>query len=219
AGAIQLPFNSTLCTNLCGTYFSSAGATSSGATACTGNNDDDVWFWFRAVDTSTTTAGTIKVKCAGGYDAVIELLDSTFTSIDCKNSTGQGSIETLTKNLVNGKKYYVRVYDANNNYGINGAFSICISKTPPAPANDNCAGAINLGVNLSLVAVNGTNTTAATESSGVPVPCNGTIADDDVWYSFVSPEVTATITVNGDIGFNPAVQAFSGNCNSLTTLQ
>ena len=220
ATAISLPFNSALCSSLCGTYYSSAGGTASAVAACTGNPDDDVWFTFIPSDVGLTTGATIKVLSSGGYDAAVQLFDSSLNSIVCKNSSSQGGIETATAVVNVGKMYLVRVYDASTGSGTNGSFSICVSKTPPAPANDECAGAINLQVNVNAVYINGANTTTATESNlnGIQT-CNGTLPDDDVWYSFVAPGVSATVEVQSNASFNAAVQVFSGTCGTLNSLQ
>lgn len=215
AGAIVLAVNSTPCVALCGTYYSSANATLSSVAVCNGNADDDVWFSF----TATNPATTIKVLSSGGYDAVVQLLSNSLTNITCQNATGSGSTETIsTTNLVVGTSYYVRVYSAGVGSGTNGMFSICISATPVPPSNDNCSGAINLAVALSQTMVNGTNTTTATASPGVPAPCNGSVADDDVWYSFTAIATTAVIVVQSGSGFDAAVELFSGSCSSLSVL-
>ncbi|MCX6291957.1 MAG: hypothetical protein NT126_09375 [Bacteroidetes bacterium] len=218
AGAIALSVNSSPCVSLCGTYYSSAGATlSSAVPVCTGNADDDVWFSFVATNPSTT----IKVLNSGGYDAVVQLLNSSLASITCQNSTGQGLTESIVTagTLTVGNTYYVRVYNSSAGSGFNGKFSICISATLLPPSNDNCSGAIILAEGTSLSLINGSNTLAATASTGVPSPCNSTVADDDVWYSFTSIATVATIVVQSGIGFDAAVELFSGNCASLTVLQ
>ncbi len=214
AGAIPLAVNSSPCTDFCGTYYSSAGATLSSVPVCTGTADDDVWFSFVA----TNSAVAVRVRGAGGYDAAIQLLDNSLNSLACQNSATSGLTETLTgTGLSNGNTYYVRVYHAAAGSGTNGVFSICINNVQPPPANDDCSGAINLPITTSTTPIAGTNTTTATAS---PVAvCTGT-ADDDVWYKFTAITSSVTVFVQGSGGFDPAVQVFSGPCGvGLTSLQ
>jgi len=88
------------------------------------------------------------------------------------------------------------------------------------PVNDNCANAILLTPNLACVNTAGTVQNAT--NSGIPVaPCTG-IADDDVWYRFVSTNTDHTITLSS-IGGNlntsgPRMQLFIGTCAGLTSV-
>ncbi len=219
AGAISLPVNSSPCTSLCGTFYSSAGASAtSGIPVCVGNPDDDIWFSFVA----TNPATTITVLSAGAYDAVVQLLNSSFSSLACKNDAVWLTETINTSSLTVGQTYYVRVYDFNAGFGAagNGQFSICVSATPLPPSNDNCTSAVVLPVNTTMIAMNGTSTVGATASAG-PTPCNGTVPDHDVWYSFTALTPIATIQVQGDPGFDPAIEFLSGTCGttSMTILQ
>lgn len=88
------------------------------------------------------------------------------------------------------------------------------------PANNNCANAVLLTSNTSCINTAGTVQNAT--NSGIPVaPCAG-IADDDVWYRFVTTSTDHTITLSG-IGANlntsgPRIQLFSGTCAGLTSV-
>ncbi|MBL7729959.1 MAG: hypothetical protein JNM88_02185 [Chitinophagaceae bacterium] len=85
------------------------------------------------------------------------------------------------------------------------------------PANNNCAGAVLLTSNTSCINTAGTVQNAT--NSGIPVaPCTG-IADDDVWYRFVTVSTDHTITLSS-IGANlntsgPRMQLFIGTCAGL----
>ena len=217
SGAFVLPVNLVPCTNLCGTYYSSAFATNSGITPCSGTADDDVWFQFVATNTSTT----IKVAGSGSYDAVVELFSSTMLSMGCSNTTTIGLTETLNMTtLTIGETYFIRVYHADIGWGGgNGKFSICINATPAPPVNDECMDAIQLPVNLTCNPVAGSLTSYATLSVGIPTcAAAGTIPDDDVWYLFTAVNLNEVITVQSGAGFNAVVQAFSGDCANLNSL-
>ena len=86
------------------------------------------------------------------------------------------------------------------------------SPPPPAPFNDDCAGATNLST------LQRGTTLGATQSQAAD-PCGGYTgsADDDVWYQF-SAIATGPIDVNlnGDANFDGVLEVFKGNCGSLT---
>lgn len=215
----HLDVNTSTCTELCGTYYSSANATPTPAMpACSsGNADDDVWFEFTATNPNTT----IKVLSGGNYDAAVELYNSSNTLLLCANVSGLGLTETLSPTtLVTGQQYFLRIYHAQSGSGSGaGQFSVCISATAIPPINDNCAAAISLPV-VTGVFTTGSQTVAATASASIPL-CSapGTIPDDDVWYSFIATNTTEIVTVSGGTGFNAVVQLFSGTCGALTSIQ
>jgi hypothetical protein len=96
-------------------------------------------------------------------------------------------------------------------WGITGEFAIVIYAPP---INDDCAGAIVLtGVNT-LTCTPGTNqilavsTSSATESSDAIGGC-GTIKDDDLWYRFTATGARSRVRVQGNSGFDPALQIWT----------
>lgn len=96
------------------------------------------------------------------------------------------------------------------------------SESAPALTNDNCSGAITLNVSASSPAeyCNVYTTSGATASTSIPACSAGTPgnADDDVWFTFTTTQLSNTaVTVNGSGGFDPVVQLFSGTCGSLTS--
>ena len=88
------------------------------------------------------------------------------------------------------------------------------------PVNDNCAAAVLLTSNSSCINTAGTVQNAT--NSGVAVsPCTG-VADDDVWYRFVTTSTDHTITLS-NIGSNlntsgARFQLFSGTCGAFTSV-
>lgn len=91
-----------------------------------------------------------------------------------------------------------------------------------APANDDCAGATQIGVNATCVSTQGT-TQNATQSLA-PATCSQFLATaaNDVWYVFTATDASTTISVTGDgdatTGMDPILEAFSGDCGALTSL-
>lgn len=230
AGAIALSVGSTPPTSLCGTYYTSRNATDSGAglptclaTAATaGSQDDDVWFTF---NTSALTSYTIKLLSSPLYDGVIQLLDSTLTPVSCQNSATAGLTETINATgLTPSSTYYLRVFHNGTAVGSSaGEFSIYINEVISPPTNDNIAGATPLTVTTACTPTSSQlpNTLAATASPTLPAPTlTATVADDDVWYSFVAPSDETEITVQSGAGYNAAVQILSSSDNTATgTLQ
>ncbi len=217
SGAFLLPVNVVPCANLCGTYYASANATNSGIAPCSGIADDDVWFQFVATNPLTT----IKVMGSGSYDPVIELFSSTMISVGCANSTTTGLTESINTTTLNiGQTYFVRVFHSGSGWGGgNGKFSICISATPPPPANDECPEAIDLPIELNCNLIPGSSTSDATASVDIPL-CGaaGTNPDDDVWYIFTAVSSIEVVTVQSGAGFNAVLQVFTGDCANLTSL-
>ncbi|MBL7749721.1 MAG: hypothetical protein JNM19_19955, partial [Chitinophagaceae bacterium] len=88
------------------------------------------------------------------------------------------------------------------------------------PVNNNCANAVLLTSSTNCVNTAGTVQNAT--NSGIPVaPCTG-IADDDVWYRFVTTSTDHTITLS-NIGSNlntsgPRLQLFAGTCAGFTSV-
>jgi len=95
-------------------------------------------------------------------------------------------------------------------FGSPGVLEVC---AVPAPANDNCAGAISLTQAATCTPTTG-NVANATESL---IGCAGE-ADEDVWYSFVATATSAVVTVAGSTDFDAVVEVFSGACGAGTSL-
>lgn len=183
------------------------------AAPCAGVADDDVFYKFVA----TSPNPTITVTGTQGFDPVLNLRDGSGcpgVSIACSNTTGADGTETINATgLTVGATYRVRIYSAGSGSPFMGTFNVCVFGLAVPPANDNCVGAIALPNTSPCTAINGLVTGATQSQAG----CAGT-ADDDVWYSFIAANTTATVTVTGGTGFDAVVQAFSGTCGSLTSL-
>lgn len=115
-----------------------------------------------------------------------------------------------------GTYYYAVLTDV----GATGPYTIHFTTAACAapPANDDCAGAVMLDVNLTCEPTQG-DVTGATESMPA-IDCNGFTgnANDDVWYSFVATSPNATITVDGTDTLDAVVELLEGSCGSLLSL-
>ncbi len=206
SGATALTVNaSTTCTAT--TAGTTVGATQSQA-GCFGTADDDVWYSF----TATSSSHTVTVTPGSLSDAVLQVFSGTcagLTSLSCMDNTIGTAQETITLNsLTPGVTYYVRTYS----YGSagQGTFTMCVTTGPAATGNDNCSGAIAVGVNASMtctVTASGTTAGATLSQAG----CSGT-ADDDVWYSFTATSSAHVVTVTPGTLYDAVFQVFAGSC-------
>lgn len=175
----------------------------------TGVNPDGVLNW-----NSVAGAAGYKIKVgttSGGTDIV--------NNVDAGNVTSYNIAGTLNS----GTTYYVTVTPYNGIGDAAGCSQISFT-TIPAPANDNCSGAIALTVNpdLNCASVASGNTLGATQSMAA-TPCNGT-SDDDVWYSFVATAASHVITLSNVVSTGTVsstdtyFQVLSGVCGSQTSV-
>lgn len=206
--ATTLPVTANCSSPLAGT---TTGATQS-ITGCAGTADDDVWYSF----TATAANHKITVTPGAGMDPVVQVFSGTcasLTSLVCRDLgfSGDPEIVNLT-GLSVGTLYRVRVYHYAAGSGT-GSFTICLTVAPPAPSNNNCAGATAISVNTSCI-----NTAGTTEGASQSLPgCSGD-ADDDVWYTFVATNAQQTVTVTPTSpNFDPVFQVYSGTCATLTS--
>jgi hypothetical protein len=93
-----------------------------------------------------------------------------------------------------------------------------------APANDDCAGAINIPVQFgTCVGQTSADNTAATASTGAPAPACASYSGGDVWFKVTVP-VSGTITVQtvpptaGSPITDTGMTIYSGSCATLTDI-
>ena len=187
----------------------------------------DVWYSFVAQTTNPTI--TVNIGASGSNISLpkIQLFSGScagLTSISCSGvipNPGSGSINAT--GLTIGNTYFVRLYSPNAIPTTNGTFSICV--TDPAPANDDCGGAITLTPGGTCTNTGG-NVISSTLSSGVPLPICGTPVYD-VWYKFVAASTVQTITLSAPtapasganfLNGNQGIQLLSGACGSLSNV-
>ena len=125
--------------------------------------------------------------------------------------------------LNNGNYFYGGIDSSNNGNFWNGTTynsGVLTVTSPPAPANDECTGAVALTVNTDLACGTVTPGTVlgATASSTDAAACGGT-EDDDVWYSFVATATTHRISLLNVAGSTTDMyhSVWTGaDCGSLT---
>jgi hypothetical protein len=194
ANAIALPISATM-TQGTNTY----AATASTAPACglSGgeNPDDDVWYSFVA----QRTIEVITVSGANGFNAVIQLLNGScgfLNPIQCKNSFGNGQVETMTAtNLTIGGNYYVRVYHAGVGGG-SGNFSISVSSPAPICSDlilppDNEPNMSASGIDLIWDPIIGAdNYKVLFDTINPPVHVLGVTTDTTIFTGILQPDET-----------------------------
>ncbi len=189
-----------------------------GATDSENIGFNTVWEAFTITECADITVDYCGTSPAFGQWFVNLVDDCAFTTVfdpSAADTCADGNSSLLFLGLSAGT-YYYPVLESNlatGPYTVNFSATAC----PNPPANDDCAGAIVLDVELTCTPVTGT-TLGATESfpadscAGIDVGA----ANDDVWYSFVATGTEHTITVDGDSLLDAVVQAYSGTCGGTT---
>ena len=225
ASAVTVPVTPTCTAPTAGTI---AGATQSVApTAMCGGGPGaattaaDVWYSF----TATGTAHIVTLN--PGFDAAIVDVRTgtcaTSTSLSCGTYTARAASSRQITGLTSGTTYFVRVYSLLNNQpiGTTAAFTLCITPVPSPPANDDCAGAINVPITADCTSPTTGTVAAATQSLNPTAACPagpgpGPAAAPDVWYSFTATATSHVVTVNAQ--FNGIVDVRSGTCTNSTSI-
>lgn len=141
--------------------------------------------------------------------------------------TAPATSYTPTTSLSYSTTYYWFVTPTNagsDTLGCNATvFSFTTPAPPPAPANDDCANAVELTVNPTLlcdVVTSGT-TISATQSTETTPTCGETGVNDDVWFKFTATSTAHRITIKNIVGSTAdmAMSLYSGNCGSLIPVQ
>lgn len=190
------------------------------APTCASYSGGDVWFTFVA---PASGMANISTSSNGLTNSGMELYSATacngtFTSIECDDDDGPGSMSAINRTgLTPGQTYYVRMWGSG---GARGTFNICVYDPAP-PSNDSPCTAIALPLNTSCVNGSYTNDNA-TLSAGIPAPGCGGLNNNskDVWFSFVAPS-TGNINFNFTAGTlsDPAMALYVATaCNGTFSL-
>lgn len=180
----------------------------------------DVWFTFKA----SATSHIIKVDGSTSFIPVIEAFTGscgTLTSIGCISAISQGSVvELQLTGLTTNQDYFFRVYHRNSSIPATTTFTVCLQT---APANDECSGAIIInpkmpGDNNCSNAQSFDANLASQSLKYASCDAIATANSRDVWFSFTAMATSHTIVVDGSSSFHAIVEAFSGNCGSLSSI-
>lgn len=169
-----------------------------------GYADDDVWMKF------TATAATHFVELSSDNSVLLEIYTGDCGGFVVQECVSSSSNFPLT-NLTVGEEYFIRLFT----YGGAANYTICVT-TPPVPANDDCANATILTVNLDL----NCTTTASATTLGASVSGGQQCGDsgcNDVWFSFVATGATHQLVFEGIQNYL-AKEVYSGDCSNLSMI-
>ena len=178
---------------------------------------EDVWYTFNS---GAVTSATIEITVGDIADLITEVfeLGCGGASVFCNVS---GLINTFA--VIPGTDYAVRIV-SNNQYGVGGTFDICLSGIVggSGPANDDCAGAIDMTVGADCV---DSPFTMLDASQTLPPSLCSTYtssAANDVWFSFTATSAVTIVRATGGgdatTGVDAVLEAYSGDCATLVSL-
>lgn len=186
-----------------------------------GTPNNDVWYSFVAESTShrVTLMSIVAIAPGTSTDMAMAVYDATggcegLTFVD----TSDPNVLDLT-DLVAGTTYYVRVYGWSSTVS-SMTFNICVGTPPPPPASDDCLNATAIEVDVMFCdgTNNNGNNAGATDSGVDPAECFD-YGENDVWFSFVVPEGTATVDISteflGGTLLDTEIALYSGTCDAL----
>ena len=181
------------------------------------DESDDVWYSFVA----TSSQHNILVTPTSGASLYTEVYTNTCpTSASTPLFHNASSSNTLATGLAMGTTYLVRVAHIYSGTDFlspaAGAFTICIDDLSTAPANDECATAIGLGIINSTCTPSSGTLFGATQSG---VSGGAGTADDDVWYSFVATNARAGVYLTNTGGLDLVVDLRGGACASTSSIR
>lgn len=131
--------NCTTCNLVAGNL---AAATPSAIPFCTGAGSNDVFYTFTApAPLQVGDQIGIKVTIQNAvFDAAIEILDNSNTSLECSDSvTGVGDEDLVEYGFTAGDTYHIRIYAVDGVIG-SGDFDICIQQLPELFVRNNYVG-------------------------------------------------------------------------------
>ncbi|TAG94433.1 MAG: T9SS C-terminal target domain-containing protein, partial [Bacteroidetes bacterium] len=202
AGAVTITQQSLgNCTLTTGTVL---GATQTTAT-CTGSGTADVWYRFVATSTSAV------IRRTASFDSVLQVMTACGSgSLGCFDDEADQTITGLTV----GTTYFYRILPFSSTAPSTPDFTTCVTTPCTNATNNECATAITLTHQPRNACSDFTAClTNATQSQAT---CTGSMTANDVWFKFVATKDSAII--HRVAGFNNIIQAFSGVCGSLTSL-
>lgn len=190
------------------TMFDTTGAAAGAASPCVFGDQNDLWYSYTAAG-----AGGLTISlCGSGYDTALEVFTGdcgSLTSVACNDDTcGLQSEVAFTQ--IPGTEYLIKIGGFN---GATGAGMMTVTDVTGV-LNDECTGAMPLGEGLS----GPFDTTMASNSSAWP--CAGT-SGPDIWFTY-TPQTDGDFTIStcaAGTDYDTAIELFSGDCGSLTSLE
>ncbi len=185
---------------------------------CNGNGTGSagVFYQFTAATAGVTIQVIPTITTAAGLDPVVVLYtgtncaDMTEMPLGCADNGGNGEPETIEAEVIQGQKYWIRIYHYSTTLPVsgNGRFQICV--THPNPAG--CTKPTN------VVIPDATGTTSATLTCSAKAGTGNTLAYK--WYSgtdcsgtILGTDSTLRVTSEGYYACKVYVEGNEANCS------
>ncbi|MGU3373904.1 T9SS type A sorting domain-containing protein [Chryseobacterium sp. M5A1_1a] len=137
-------------------------------------------------------------------------IGTTAGGSDIMNNVNIGNVTsyTVTAPLTLGTKYYYKVNTDTSTACAERTFTV---NANPAPANDNCSGAL-LATSFPY-AYSQTNGAGATNGTGFITACSG--SNDGMWFKFTGNGGEITVSAKSTTGWDHRVSVYSGSCGAF----
>ncbi len=211
------------------------GATHSGLGSCTqgfGGSRPDIWFRLVVPPSGNVNITTMRAAGLIFNNTAMEAFTGScgsLTSIACNdNTTANDYAELNLTGLVPGSDLFIRIWNATLLPIGQGFFYLCaVEPSPSPPANDDCAGATLIPVQVGdCVDDFGGTDLNATDSSpldGAPEDCDNNFNGKDIWFKI---ELPANYTTNQYFmefqfanGSSVEFEMYKGSCGNLEYLE
>jgi hypothetical protein len=181
------------------------------------------------VSTTNTNPNTWTNWTVATYDS--EQNNNDQYSVNIGAALAPGTYYYATRFNLNGGAYvYGGINQSAPNNGnfwdgttfVNGILTVT---PPPAPANDECTGAISINLDEATcdgVNTNGTTFGATDSGLGLASCFFGDDGVGDVWFSFIAPDDVATVDISTDFlggtSYDTEIALYSGVCGTLAEI-
>ncbi len=203
--------------------------TTGGSGFSAGFTTPDIWYTFTA-NNPALLFQLLNIQTLFG--ASNQLGYEIYHGTDCDNwqltGTYDPTKQTRVNGLVPGDRYFIRVFSRVADAA--SSFDLCIQTPPPPPVNDDCAGALPLTVNATLVcdALTHGSTAGLVGYNGYGHNCYTSYylhEVNDMWYTFTATSPNHIIQASNitpvtgaDAGFFDLSILQSTDCVNFTTL-
>jgi hypothetical protein len=199
-GALPVTVNADLtCGSVTPGTIAFATASSEDPSACSGTEDDDVWFTF--VATATEHPIDLLNVANGTTDLYHSVWEGTCGSLTLLAGSCSDPNSSTATGLTIGNTYHLRVYSWTSTSGQTSTFDVCISTNPPPPPEDNCLGALVIPVTADMcTGITTGDNSGATDSNGdVPPPPAASCSaynGGDIWFTLTVP-ASGNVVISG----------------------
>ncbi len=188
------------------------GAFTDGQGSCGAVGFADVWYSFTA-----PSAGTYSFATCGGatFDTVVSVHSGcpgdNFNILACNDNACSIRSET-TALLSAGQGVQVRVAQWGADGDAVGDFTLEATFVSGPPANDDCAGAIQIGAGVTMGSTEFATTDSGRDTTAEGPACGPRMSSPGVWYSVTGTGLEITADVCNGTAFDTKLSVFAGGC-------